>query len=462
MRTPDDDDRTPSLPEALPSDPPPAHAGPDDAEPESAGEGIAPLRRYLRDIAPVPTLTREQEVELARALRSHSETFKRALLGLRSTARLAVRRWQELRASGRATAVLSARWRDPGAPDPGPALDRALARLAAGLAGGGPSARGRAANGLAPELRRALERADLAMAFFEDAHRELRRLAQAPAAAARRESSLTASALRAHLAAVDAVHASLLEAKNRFVHHNLKLVVHLAKQYRGLGLSFPDLIQEGNLGLIRAVEKFDPERGFKFSTYAAWWLRQSFIRAVQNQSRTIRLPSHVYELAIREKRTRGELGRRLGRDPRPDELAETLGLDAGEVEDLRNVTRKLVSLEQEVPGQEGWRVGDRIVDPDLVDPLQALGAERLAPALHDMVVGLDAREQRILRLRFGLDGGEVQTLQEIGEALGLSRERVRQIETRALAKLRRDAERRGLHTLLDGPPAGRRRPALAS
>jgi RNA polymerase sigma factor (sigma-70 family) len=414
---------------------------------EPRGEAPSTLRRYLRDIAPVATLTRAQEVELGRRLRARSADYRAALLRLALTGRVAIRRWEELRGAGRTTASLSARWRDPGAGDPAPALDRAISRLAGLLARG----RKRGAGDLSPAARKEIERADLAMGVFEEAHRELRRLAEADPAEARRESGLAIGTLRARLAEIDAIHTELLEAKNAFVHHNLKLVVHLAKEYRGMGLSFADLIQEGNLGLIRAVEKFDPERGFKFSTYAAWWLRQSFIRAVQNHSRTIRLPSHVYELAIREKRVRGELGRRLGRDPRPSEVAGALGVQAGDVEDLYRATRKLASLDQEIPGQEGLRVADRVPDPEIGDPLDGLGAERLAPAMRDLVARLDARERRIIQLRFGLDGGEAQTLQEIGEALGLSRERVRQIETRALEKMRGGARQRGLHTLLDGP-----------
>lgn len=414
---------------------------------DAGGEAPSTLRRYLRDIAPTATLTRTEEVELGRRLRTCTADYRDALLRLALTARVAIRRWEELREADRTTASLSARWRDPGAGDPAPALDRALARLARLLARG----RKRGAGELSPAARNELERADLAMGVFEEAHRELRRLAAADPAEARRESGLPVGALRARAAEIDAIHAELLEAKNTFVHHNLKLVVHLAKEYRGMGLSFADLIQEGNLGLIRAVEKFDPERGFKFSTYAAWWLRQSFVRAVQNHSRTIRLPSHVYELAIREKRVRGELGRRLGRDPRASEVAGALGVQTGDVEDLYRATRKLASLDQEIPGQEGLRVADRVPDPESTDPLEGLGAERLAPAMRDLVARLDARERRIIQLRFGLDGGEAQTLQEIGESLGLSRERVRQIETRALEKMRGGARQRGLHGLLDGP-----------
>jgi RNA polymerase sigma factor (sigma-70 family) len=404
----------------------------------------------------VATLSREQEVALARRLRAHTAAYRRALLALPSTARFALRRWQEQRDAGRTSAVLSARWRDPGAGDPGPALDRALGRVARALARGG-SARGR----LSPAAERALCDADLSLPLLEEAHRELRELSATSPDAARRESGLAPAALRARLAELDALHVELLEAKNLFVQHNLKLVVHMAKGYRGMGLSFPDLIQEGNLGLIRAVEKFDPERGFKFSTYAAWWLRQSFIRAVQNHSRTIRLPSHVYELVIREKRARGELSRRLGRDPGRTEMAAALGLDAGELEELRRATRKSVSLELELPGQDGLQLGDRLADTELPDPVDALAAEKLAPALHDLVAHLEPREREILRLRFGLDGGESHTLQEIGDSLGLSRERVRQIETRALARLRRGAERGGLHTLLERPPRAAA-PALAS
>jgi RNA polymerase primary sigma factor len=430
--------------------PAPAEVGP---------EAPSTLRRYLRDLAPVTTLTRQQEVELGRRLRERTAAFREALLALRLTARVAVRRWQDLRAGGRTTASLSARWRDPGAGDPAPELDRALGRLAGLLARA--EARGpRGAGALSPAARKELERADLSMAVFEEVHRALRRLAAAGPAEAQRETGLPVRTLRARLAEIDAIHTELMQAKNAFVHHNLKLVVHLAKEYRGMGLSFEDLIQEGNLGLIRAVEKFDPERGFKFSTYAAWWLRQSFIRAVQNHSRTIRLPSHVYELAIREKRVRGELGRRLGRDPRPSELASALGVQAGDVEDLQRATRKLASLDQRIGGQDDRRIADRIPDAENGDPLDGLAAEQLAPAMRDLVAHLDARERRIIGLRFGLDGAEAQTLQEIGDALGLSRERVRQIETRALEKMRGGARKRGLHTLLDGPAGDL--PALAS
>jgi RNA polymerase primary sigma factor len=419
---------------------------------EADREAPAPLRRYLREIAPIATLTREQERDLGRRLRERTAAFRAALASLSFTARLAVARWRELRAAGRTTATLSARWREPGAGDPAPALDRALARLARLLE---ESAADAAV--LAPAARRELERADLATAFFEDAHRALRHLAAAGAAA---EAGLPLPVLRERLAAVDAVHEGLTEARNAFVRHNLKLVVHLAKEYRGLGLPFADLIQEGNLGLLRAVEKFDPERGFKLSTYAAWWIRQSFVRAIQVHSRTIRLPSSLHALAVRERRASAELVRRLGRDPEPAEVAGELGVDAGDVVELHRTMQGPASLDQELPGQEGLRLGDRLPDPDRRDPLDALGAEQLAPAMRDLVAHLDAREHRVIGLRFGLDGAEARTLQEVGSALGLSRERVRQIEARALEKLRGDARRRGLHTLLER--AGDDRPALPS
>jgi RNA polymerase primary sigma factor len=228
----------------------------------------------------------------------------------------------------------------------------------------------------------------------------------------------------------------LMEVKNTFVQHNLKLVVAIAKDFRNMGITFQDLIQEGNLGLIRAVEKFDYHRGHKFSTYAVWWIRQAFIRAIQNHSRTIRIPSHVHDTLLKYHRAYAELETRLGRDPTPADLAKALKTTADQIEQLQRMTREPVSLEAEVRGTDTKQVKDYVKDPDAASPLEGLDHVRLERETADGIALLSGREQNILRWRFGMSGEKEHTLEEIGAKLGLSRERVRQLEARALAKLR--------------------------
>ena len=228
--------------------------------------------------------------------------------------------------------------------------------------------------------------------------------------------------------------------KNRFIEHNLKLVVAIAKDYRNLGLSFPDLIQEGNLGLIRAVEKFDHRRGFKFSTYAVWWIRQALVRAIQNHSRTIRLPSHVHDRLQRSQRVRAELTGKLGREPTAAELAPALGTDIDSLESLDRLSREAISLESSVAGTEK-RLEEFVSDPTAITPDGGIDGDRMRSGVGSLIQSLSDREQLILRLRYGLGGEEEHTLEQIGQSLGLSRERVRQLEARALKKLRETAAR---------------------
>jgi RNA polymerase primary sigma factor len=247
---------------------------------------------------------------------------------------------------------------------------------------------------------------------------------------------------------VEESHVRLTHEKNRFIEHNLKLVVAIAKDYRNLGLSFPDLIQEGNLGLIRAVEKFDHRRGFKFSTYAVWWIRQALVRAIQNHSRTIRLPSHVHDRLQRSQRVRAELTGKLGREPTAAELAPELGTDTGSLEILDLLSREAISLESSVAGTEK-RLEDFVSDPGSSQPDQGLDSERMRSGVGHLICALTSREQLILRLRYGLGGEEEHTLEQIGQSLGLSRERVRQLEARALKKLRETAPAQSLHPILE-------------
>ena len=262
------------------------------------------------------------------------------------------------------------------------------------------------------------------------------------------ESNLPRARLLELAAKVEDAHERLTVQKNRFIEHNLKLVVAIAKDYRNLGLSFPDLIQEGNLGLIRAVEKFDHRRGFKFSTYAVWWIRQALVRAIQNHSRTIRLPSHVHDRLQRSQRVRAELTGKLGREPTAAELAPELGTDTGSLEVLDLLSREAISLESSVAGTEK-RLEDFVSDATASAPDNGLDSERMRSGVGHLICVLTAREQLILRLRYGLGGEEEHTLEQIGQSLGLSRERVRQLEARALKKLRETMPAQSLHPILE-------------
>jgi RNA polymerase primary sigma factor len=245
-------------------------------------------------------------------------------------------------------------------------------------------------------------------------------------------------------------------AKQRFVRHNLRLVVKVAKRYRNLGVSFPDLIQEGNLGLIRAVEKFDHRRGFMFSTYAVWWIHQAMIRAIQNHSRTVRVPSHMYDLQLRYRRADEELRRRLGRSPRAGELAAELGLDDEAFANLSSTLAPIASLHAPLADTDSLSLEDSLEDEESPDPIAEVDRLEVRGELSRLLVVLSPRERRILDWRFGLSDDDPQTLEDIGRRLNLSRERVRQLTGRALEKLRQQPESQRLLASLDRPsePAG--------
>ena len=225
--------------------------------------------------------------------------------------------------------------------------------------------------------------------------------------------------------------------------HNLRLVVTQAKRYRNMGVPYVDLIQEGNLGLMRAVEKFEYQRGFKFSTYAVWWIEQALVRAIQSVSRTVRVPSHIYELQLRMRRADALLRQRLGRAPTSPELAASLDVPEDMIELARTSSLPVGSLEAPLPGTDDLRLEDAMSDEDVLDPAEVHDEHILRSALERELETLAPRERAILEARFGLEGGEPPTLEEIGQQMGLSRERVRQLEHRALSRLReRNAIRR--------------------
>lgn len=389
------------------------------------------LQSYLDDIYDTPVLETEEQNDLFRGMENAEAGLRAELATVPGTARKLVERWHDRRAHGRVTGALSRWHRDGSQKNVNRRIDTALRRVEASLVElDGLSARAKTKREkLAKTLAEQVEAAEIALPVLLEILDELNALRAASPRSMR-------AAERRALDRANEFHARLTDSKNRFITHNLRLVITCAKGFRNRGVPFLDLIQEGNVGLIRAVEKFDFRRGYKFSTYAIWWIEQALVRAVANDSRTIRVPSPVLDQQRKLRRLETSLRPVQSSEPTIGALAEQLGLDTSETDDLRRSFNPEISSQVPVAGTDDLTVEDTLATEPIEDPDADLDNAALTRRLDELLPSLDERAREVVEARFGLAGRQAMSLAQIGKQLGVSRERVRQIERRALDLLR--------------------------
>jgi RNA polymerase sigma factor (sigma-70 family) len=437
-----------------------------EAEPErarrrgNAADAAAPhnaLQLYLSWIREIPLLDREQVNALSAEMDECEQRFRDALASVPAASIGLIERWHARRSTGRSTAMLAHGYRADVKADWAQKIDLHVGRLArlVETLGGPRSLR----DDPGPVFRARKADVDRMAGHFRDAdvlleeliviHDELVAIVGVGPRTGRHASALGfgRAAVRASLARATRALADRSEARKRFTTHNLRLVVKSAKRFRGLGLSFLDLIQEGNRGLMRAVEKYDHERGFTFSTYAVWWIDQAIIRGIQNHSRTVRVPSHVHQEQRYVRDVEETLRNALQRDPTLAELARESGIDEDQLSCIQASRSPIQSLDEPLGENGRSSLGDTLAADCDTQPGDERDLRRIRSVLGRGLRSLDERERAILRWRFGLDEDAPRTLRAIGKRLGISRERVRQIETKALEKLRmrQDVDALGQH-----------------